>query len=57
MNAMPWYAWVIIALIVVKPLAMPFLIGKERQPYTAFHCFLSIVAAAFYLWAIVELAT
>lgn len=53
----PWYGWLLIASCLIKPLLMPFFVGKKREPYTPTDCFVSWLLTALYVWALVELAT
>lgn len=57
MSAMPWYAWLLIAVYAVKVIASPFWIGQPREPITAKDCAVSMVIAGLIIWDIVELAT
>lgn len=52
----PWYGWLLIILCGIKPLLMPFFIGKKREPLTATDCCVNLIVTVFFIWAIVELA-
>lgn len=53
-----WFAWVMIALIILRPLAGIALIGRPRKvkPFTALDGICGLVGAALWTWGILALA-
>lgn len=53
---MTWYAWVVIAVLVINPLLAIAIIGKPRKPLTSGNAIFGLIGNALIIWAILALA-